>query len=221
MPIFDLITEAFLGKVKTVLIILSTVIAIFSSGYGFYMKVKYEKENREKENLETRNTVLTTENITYLNELGQTVSTTRQYEVTIEQLSQSNDSLEQAIYKKIKASDNKPKNVKEATVVEMSVKSSGMVTHDTIFIHDTLATDTVPIIKYDDGYLDFTITNDTVDYTYDDTFYAFKVNELAPRKFFLWKILGLKKKTGRNKVEIVMENPNAKTKVRTIEIRKK
>jgi len=221
IPILNLITEAFLGKVKTVLIIVSTIIAIFASVYGVIFKMKYDKAEYARLNLELRNTVLTTENITYQNDLGQTVTVTTQYERTIDELAASNDSLEKALYIKLTSSNIKMKDAKEATMVEVKVKGSGIVDRDTIFVHDTLETDTIPVIEYSDGYLDLSIVGDTINYTYDDSITIFKSNERVPREFFLWKLLGLKKRTGKNRVEVVMENPNSKTKVRTIEIRNK
>ena len=220
---FDFLTEAVFGKVKSVLLIISTLIAVLSGGYGFFMKVKNDRLANERNNLEDRLTVMTTENITYENELGQTVTKTLVYERYIEDLEHSNDSLERSIYKTIAASNLKAKNIKEATVVTISSNGGGVfdsVTTEPV-VMSSGSIDSVMVKHFNDGYLDATIYEDSLSYTYNDSITLLKAPRMVDRKFFLWRLVGWKKKTDRDMVEVVSANPNSELNGRVIQLQDK
>ena len=217
------ITDALLGKVKNYLTLASLFIAVLAGGYGFISKVRADRAEAEANNYRAELLVKTTEVVTYQNKLGQTVTKTYEYERDIADLEHSKDSLEQSLYRTIKASKVKANKVTEATIV--SIESKGGGTFDSVrtepVVMSTGSVDSVVVKHFNDGYLDATIYEDSLSYTYNDSITLLKSPMMVDRKFFLWRLIGWQKKTDRDMVEIVSANPNSELNGRVIQLQDK
>lgn len=161
--------------------------------------------------------VKTTETIKYKNKLGQEVTKQIEYVTTIQQLECSQDSLEQVVYKTIKASDLKLRQLKKAYVLSMNANNSGK--YDSVrYVHDTII-DTVYKVKYfNDGFLNAVIYPDSLTYSYNEQIVLLEAKQRVKRKFFLWKWIGWERIIDRNMMEISSNNPHSKLNGRMIKI---
>lgn len=221
-----------LSRIKTYLIIISTVIAILAGGYGFFMKIRNDVLEMERDNARDELTVKTTETIRYKNELGQEVIKVLEYEVVINDLECSQDSLEREIYRTIQASKLKERQLTEAISVNIESKNKGV--YDSVrYIFDTtiMALDgareqlaelesksTKEVRYFNDGFLALISYPDSLNYTYTENITLLKAHRLVDRKFFFWKWIGWKKMIDRDFIEIKSNNPNSQLDGRIIKL---
>jgi len=166
-------------------------------------------------------TVKTTETIKYQNKLGQEVTKVIEYVQTIDQLECSKDSLEQVVYKTIKASKLKERQLNDAYVIEL--KSTNSKVFDSVrYVYDTMnyvkSKEAVEVKFFNDGFLEANIYDNRIDYNYNEQIVLLDAKRALDRKFFLWRWIGWKKIVDRDVVEIVSNNPNSKLNGRKIKI---
>ncbi len=220
-----------IGKIKTYAIILLTIVSIITGVFALVEKAAKLKAINRADNAEIELSVKTTEVITYQNKLGQTVTKTLQYERVISDLEFSNDSLERNLYRTVRASALKTKQIKEAYVV--SLKAIGGGTYDSVVVqtvsevqsdanpYGELYVVPVPTIKYfNDNYADIVIYEDSIKYTYDDDIVLIKAKRKVPRRMqpFKWAGWEWTKTIDKDMVEITSNNPRAKYNGRMIKL---
>lgn len=223
MMFIGMVSDVVLGKVKTILVIVSALTSITLGGYGFIMKKQNDKLNVENRNLQDYNTILTTENVTYKNAAGQTVTKTIQYQRDVSDLRHSKDSMEIQIYRVIEASRLKEKQLRDAYAINITAVGGGALGEEFMVEVDNpdsslLIPDSIPVRPFDDGFLSVLIYPDSLTYTYEENLTLLKAERWDDRKFFLWRWINWKKKTNRDLVEVVSSNPNATQKVRFIKL---
>ena len=192
------------------LIVIAILIVILRSTIHSLDKVKQLNDNLQVE-LKVKTSVVET----YKNKEKQTVFTIVAYTKALNDLNNTNDSIEKLLYKTHKASKLKDKQIKHLLFI------SGTTTNDGVF--DTvyrIKRDTIyqTIKYYDDGYLSLTVNDDSVHYKYTDSLIVSSGATLVKRKFFLWRWLGFKKCTNMDMIEVVPSNPKTKLKLRYIKL---
>lgn len=215
-----------LKRLNKYLTIISLLIAVLTSGYGFFMKVRADVLRDERNNAYDELEVKTTEVIKYQNKLGQEVTKTIEYTKKLSQLEQSKDSVELRLYETISASMLKEKQLEKAFAI--TYEASNKMKYDSIVRIENYVLKSSPVkiepIKYnkiryfDDGYLQATCYPDSLEYTYRENIDVITAKRLIERKFFLWKWIGWKKMVDRDLVEIVSDNPNSSINGRMIRI---
>ena len=128
--------------------------------------------------------------------------------------------MERKIYKTVEASKLKQRQLKEAYAVSLKATGGGQFNSQKLepVQMSSVAPDSALVKHFYDGYLDATVYEDSLSYTYDDSIVLIKAERMEDRKFFLWKWVGWKKKINRDMVEIVAANPNSKINGRMIKL---
>lgn len=220
------------GTIKSYLTIISLVIAVLSSGYGIFMKIRADILKEERNNAYDELEVKTTEVTKYKNELGQEVTRTIEYSKKLSELKDSKDSIEQRLYQTISASNLKEKQLQKALAIELtSTNSKGydsvalMEINDIVVESASFKMEELEPIRYgeiryfDDGFLKAVSYPDSLSYTYSENINIITAKRMIDRKFFLWKWIGWQKMIDRDLVEIVSDNPNSSINGRMIKIK--
>jgi hypothetical protein len=169
-------------------------------------------------NTQTELEVKTGENIITSNKLNQDVTTTYVYEKTIDGLKHSTDSIERSMYKQIKASNLKIKQLNDIISIYSTASGGGVFDSTVIIIHDTITIGKT--IKYfDDGYLSLEVYEDSISYKYNSNYTIIGASHMTERNFFLWRWIGWLKEIDKDLVEIVSSNPNEKFLIRKVKIK--
>ena len=220
-----------LSNIKTYLTIISILIAVLTSGYSFFMKVHSDMLKDERNNAYDELEVKTQETIKYKNKINQEVTRVIEYKKTLEQLRNSNDSIEKRLYETISASNLKDKQLKKA--IQIEIEASNKSTYDSVVMMEKTSTvnaaykmqpvDIAPIkyneIRYfDDGFLNAVSYPDSLVYTYKEDISVVTAKRLIERKFFLWRWFGWKKMVDRDLLEIVSSNPKSTLNGRMVKI---
>lgn len=206
-----------LSKIKSYLTLIAIIIAILSGVWGIYSSRQATKYKIARDNAQDELTVKTSEVIKYENELGQTVTKTIEYERYISDLEFSNDSLERDLYRTIKASKIREKNLVEAYTVSVSNKS--MVEYDSVSYLTNASSegsiqpvDTIPcneVRYYNDGFTKVISYPDSMLIEDHEKLTILKGSREVDRKFVVWRWIGWKKTIDRNMVEVISSDPKS------------
>lgn len=210
-----------LNKLKTYLTLASLLFALLSGIYGIYKDALADREKLRADNLQDELVVKTTENISYEDELGRTHTITIEYEKTIEQMKNSIDSVEIALYNSYKSSKLKDKQINSMTaIIATGYQTSNYTSIDTVY-NDTVYLGTIK--KYEDDFINIVCTEDSITYIPTVKIDVFKSFRLIPRKIQPFKWLNSKweltKLSDKEQVEIITNIPNSKVLVRQLKIK--